>query len=774
MIDVNGTRHHLLLGPADWRRCTSPTSPPDWLYDEAEHVVTLAPRIFRFPQPAGDPVLAVSDRRGAARDPYGHWYWIDADGLAIRVRWSEAQAAEHYWAATDRRSCQTESAGPFAPAEPPAAQTPEPLAGLAVTTGHYLVVGSPTSDSLLVFDLHTGGAPPMRVPLPVLPGAPLTIVGEAFDLAPLSDGGLVVLDRRHKRIWLLDATFRPAPLPTLAPGDALLFQPVAGPPRVETSSGTPTPITLTDAVEPISVEPLPDGTLLILDRADALFATVRRYDRSGGPALGSVPLLEAELRGADEPALQLERILGHDMAFVAQPGDPHGPGTLYVVDAGGNQVFALTVTSANGLTLRAQRAYYPLRGYTGKALVAPPGEAHPFFDQRDRWLPVVSLQRPRYAATATLDLPTLDGRDPGCVWHRLCLDACIPPETAVRVLTRAADQPDLLAWQPWTEEPQPYLRGDGAELPYYRLWSETALERPDVGTWELLFQRARGRYLDIRLELSGNGRNTPRLRAVRAHYPRFSYLRQYLPAVYGEDSTSASFLERFLSNPEGLLTTLEGQIADAQIYWDVRTTPTEALEWLAGWLGLALDPAWSEYQRRLLIAYAPVFFLRRGTLTGLVQAIRLAIDVDVGPEIFQGEYDDRASPVRIVERFRTRRMAGVAVGVPDEQDGPSGSVIAVARARAHRFIVLLPDCVSAEQVALVERLVQLEQPAHTQVTVKRYWAMFRVGEARLGLDTRLGEGGRFELFRLGSTALAEGTLGAAYPFNLTDRTILAS
>jgi hypothetical protein len=69
--------------------------------------------------------------------------------------------------------------------------------------------------------------------------------------------------------------------------------------------------------------------------------------------------------------------------------------------------------------------------------------------------------------------------------------------------------------------------------------------------------------------------------------------------------------------------------------------------------------------------------------------------------------------------------------------------------------------------------VALEKPAHTQFTVKQYWALFRVGEVRLGLDTVLGEGGRFTWIRLGDTALAEGKLAAAYPFVLTDRTVLA-
>src|SRR5262249_58396847 len=121
------------------------------------------------------------------------------------------------------------------------------------------------------------------------------------------------------------------------------------------------------------------------------------------------------------------------------------------------------------------------------------------------------------------------------------------------------------------------------------------------GTWELLLQRAKGRYLQLKLVLRGNGRSSPRLRALRAYYPRFSYSARYLPAVYREDAESASFLERYLANPEGLLTALEDRVAAAQVLFDVRSAPGELLDWLAGWFGAALDPAWDEAKRRLFL-----------------------------------------------------------------------------------------------------------------------------------------------------------------------------
>ncbi|HXF62865.1 MAG TPA: hypothetical protein VNK95_14670, partial [Caldilineaceae bacterium] len=92
--------------------------------------------------------------------------------------------------------------------------------------------------------------------------------------------------------------------------------------------------------------------------------------------------------------------------------------------------------------------------------------------------------------------------------------------------------------------------------------------------------------------------------------------------------------------------------------------------------------------------------------------------------------------------------------------------------RAHRFTVLVPAETTPAQVELVRRVVELEKPAHTSCTVKHYWALLRVGEVRLGLDTQLGEGGRFVPFRLDETALAEGYLAAAYPETVTERFVL--
>jgi len=82
---------------------------------------------------------------------------------------------------------------------------------------------------------------------------------------------------------------------------------------------------------------------------------------------------------------------------------------------------------------------------------------------------------------------------------------------------------------------------------------------------------------------------------------------------------------------------------------------------------------------------------------------------------------------------------------------------------AHRFSVLLPvedvttDPAELERrLGLARRIVELEKPAHTVFDVRYYWAFFRIGEARLGIDTQLGSGSR------APELIPDAVLGRAY------------
>ena len=525
-MDANGTRYHLLLGRGDWGACSDelrkPNDPPTrtladvWDYDsntsplssppgspatlawnEDAQELTLRPSLSLIVTPS-NPRLRPEQRRGAARDRYGNWYWIDENGTEIKVHSAGSSETTHFWSATDRDTCEaTETFGEFGPAvECPPPKT-RSLNGLAVTEDHYLVVGTVSPPALFVFDLHSGG-PPRELPWPAeVPFAP-------FDFAARRGGGVWILDRMHRVYWEFDRHFRPLPAgaDVLLPFAASDFSSVSGaplcPPKAQTfpagnalEHGSPI-----DAVDPISIEALPDGTILVLDRnVGQAFSRLLRY--RGGELL-DVLSLHVITRLLEPDQVAAFKFTAHDFAFVRLPEESDQPprDLLFVVGDDGVQAFGFTVTWTNDrIDLTPQADFLPLRLFRGKALVAAGKSAH--YDYADRWVPLVAQKRPRFAPEGTLytplalvnelERPAFDGREPGCVWHRVLIDACLPPECLIHVESRAADDPALLLRSDWVDEPPLYRRNDGSELPF-----ATRRAGEHFGTWELLLQRARG------------------------------------------------------------------------------------------------------------------------------------------------------------------------------------------------------------------------------------------------------------------------------------------
>lgn len=710
-MDANGSRFHLLLGRDDWAECTvdgaklrdiwGVQSPPSagagkLSWNRARQELTLEQRLLRFVAAPRDTFPSISNRRGAAGDAYGNFYWIDEAERRVQVLSSGSGLTTDFWPLPEAGKCKTPGPkrGDFQPLAPATPKTLQ-LRGLAVTEDHYLVVGVVEPASLLIFDLHTGGEPRQLIWPAALPFAPL-------DMTAMPGGGVAILDGKNFCYWVLDRKFNvlgPKDRDTLLAGPRTDdFQPIDGSSiHGSEPNAFPAPISLLDSplafTEPIAIEALPDSTVLILDYNPSLtFSRIFRYDFD--EQLPDVLTTHAILGLIEDEHKDDVSLVGYDIAFVPQhdEGGETVPDRLYVAAADGNQSFVFQVCLRQKiLELQPIAEYLPMRLFGGKGLVTAGYGV--YYDFADGWIPLVKQRRPRYVEEATLETPAFDGIEPNCVWHRLLLDAAIPPETRVEIWSRAADEERDLPFTQWQPEPSLYLRGDGSELPFLTLpkickaqnstnpaanLASTKLKDGD-GTWELLFQRARGRFVQLKLRLAGNERSTPRLRALRSYYPRFSYLANYLPGVYREDDQSASFLDRFLSNVEGIYTTIEDKIAAAQVLFDVRSAPAETLEWLATWFGVALDPNWDEQRRRLFITHAMEFFQYRGTIRGLTLALHLALDTCVDETIFATGFASgftttgpgrRPEEIRIVEKYLTRTTPGVIFGDPTGSDGP--------------------------------------------------------------------------------------------------------
>jgi phage tail-like protein len=693
------------------------------------------------------------------------------------------------------------------------------------------------------------------------------------------------------------------------------------PEGMSTSGGSPI-----EAGNPVSIEALRDGTVLILDVPPDGPSRILRYRMSTCIETVDLPFK------------------AHDFAVCDD--------CLYVASSEGNQAYAFTLSfSPTELNLEPLEGYFPMRRFGGKALVAAQGRegTTAYYDFGEHWIPLVSQSYPRHVTEAVfqtqsrrggVDHPGFDGKEPQCVWYRLVFDGCLPPGTEIEFWSRAADNETDLVSSDWIREPDPYRRGNGSEQPYV---PAPAGRR---GTFELLLQKARGRYLQLQVRLVSDGRLTPRIHALRIYYPRFSYMERYLPAVYRENKESASFLDRFLANIEGTATSIEDRIASAQMLFDVQSAPPDSLPWLASWFGVTLDPAWDEQRSRLLLRHAMTFFQWRGTIRGLKMALRLTFDATPTEDIFATTECGcgGTGQFRIVEKFQTRRFSPVQLGNPSEissgpnliyvtkkwipNDGASAlhasflaathlptftlipatnatdetartafasatlgfvpsdptdeiagwthflqsknwtgsteipletptdatlagywrsyqldsngqpygrqrrlwqqflarryiSVRTLAEsygvewasfdevvypvvipqnsvqlrdwfefearvlptlAAAHRFTVLLPvstltslsEDQRRQQLALANRLIELEKPAHTTFDVKFFWAMFRIGEARLGTDSVVGLGARdpaflHQLAVAGQSYLGESFLHSTYPPSLPGR-----
>ena len=256
-----------------------------------------------------------------------------------------------------------------------------------------------------------------------------------------------------------------------------------------------------------------------------------------------------------------------------------------------------------------------------------------------------------------------DGKEPGCVWHRLMIDGTIPSGTQVSVQSRAADSKSALAATPWNPEPPPYRRFTGAELPLLPPARAHVEQDGHLGT---ALSGSRRTVPANPAHSTGNGRSTPRLQALRAYYPRFSYLKKYLPAVYQNDPTSASFVERYLANPEGFFTVLEGRIQQVQELFDPRTVPADYLDWLAGWMGNQLRLHLDDRNAPVLPGQCAAFFSRVAHPDGLVRMIRMSLDQCANASLF-APTDLQHFSVRIVESYLLRSAPGVTFGDPGPQ-----------------------------------------------------------------------------------------------------------
>jgi phage tail-like protein len=100
---------------------------------------------------------------------------------------------------------------------------------------------------------------------------------------------------------------------------------------------------------------------------------------------------------------------------------------------------------------------------------------------------------------------------------------------------------------------------------------------------------------------------------------------QRLPGVLQDDEFTQRFLRAFDDAYAPIITTLDSLAC----YFDPHLAPPDFVDFLAGWVGIALDDSWSVEQRRAIVAGAALVHRRRGTPRGIEEALSLGLGAEV-------------------------------------------------------------------------------------------------------------------------------------------------
>jgi phage tail-like protein len=341
------------------------------------------------------------------------------------------------------------------------------------------------------------------------------------------------------------------------------------------------------------------------------------------------------------------------------------------------------------------------------------------------------LEQDGYAITEPLD----SGIDQ-CPWHRVEIELESPLPSGCSVTMRTFTSQTKID----LEDPQ------NLDL---KKWDAAPPNADDF-----LILSPPGRYLYMRIDMKGNGRETPKLARLRIYFPRMGYL-SYLPAVYQQDAQSKDFLQRFLAICERFFDSVEGSIENMWTYFNADGVPAdEFLNWLGSWIGMSFHPSLPVARRRALLRNAPELYRRRGTAAGLQLLLALALGLKDEARILEhfclrnwmqlnteADLDNhsRLWGLRIVDRLHLEENSRIGdfalIGTGDPLRDPFNVF-------AHRFSIFLPaDKVrTTEQQELLRYYIDAEKPAHTSYTICPIEPRLRVGiQATVGLDTLIGD-----------------------------------
>ncbi len=328
-------------------------------------------------------------------------------------------------------------------------------------------------------------------------------------------------------------------------------------------------------------------------------------------------------------------------------------------------------------------------------------------------------------------------------WHRVALAGKLSDGAHAQLFTctmPADESPPPLPTPPIATPPETPTPGGG--------WRPAPRDVLDA-----LVLNDRAAVLWVAVGLSGDGRATPALRDLRVDYDHETWLGR-LPAIYRSEPDRRLFLERILALFETLLDGDTALIAGLPRLFDPATAPDTGapeawLDWLAGWLDVTLDEAWSEERRRRVVAEAMALHAVRGTADGLRRAVEtftgLAVRVEEPGQLAAPWSLGHVSTLGLTTVLAGAETQGAVVGTTATLgqshliDGQEHGA-PIFDETAHNICVqgYAAELAGAARDRL-ERVVRNETPAHTVAHVCAIAPRLTVGfQARVGIDAIVG------------------------------------
>ncbi|MBM3678182.1 MAG: hypothetical protein FJW96_09915, partial [Actinobacteria bacterium] len=103
-----------------------------------------------------------------------------------------------------------------------------------------------------------------------------------------------------------------------------------------------------------------------------------------------------------------------------------------------------------------------------------------------------------------------------------------------------------------------------------------------------------------------------------------------LPAAYRVGDREESFLQRFTTALDAVLSPVFHTLDNLPAYFDPKYAPEDFLDWIAGWVGLELNEKWESELRRKLVAEAVHLHQGRGTRRGVERIAEILAEVEPG------------------------------------------------------------------------------------------------------------------------------------------------